>query len=89
MNLLFRPVGILAGFLAGFIARKVFSQVWSAIDDTDPPDAQELDIPKAKFVVSLALEGVIFTVVRGLVDHYSRVAFYRYTGAWPGESDRD
>jgi hypothetical protein len=89
MNLLFRPVGLIAGFLAGLIARKVFDQIWQAIDETDPPDAEELGVPKGKFVVALALEGVIFTVVRGLVDHYSRVAFYRYTGAWPGDTDED
>lgn len=89
MNLLFRPVGIIAGFVAGFIARKAFDRIWQAVDDNDPPDADELDIPKGKFVLSLALEGVIFTVVRGLADHYSRVAFYRYTGAWPGQKNED
>ena len=89
MNLLFKPVGIIAGFVAGFIARKAFNWIWQAVDNSDPPDADELDIPKGKFVLSLALEGVIFTVVRGLADHYSRVAFYRYTGAWPGQNNED
>ena len=89
MNLLFRPVGIIAGFAAGVVARKIFERAWTAIDDDDPPDAEEIDIPKGKFVVSLMLEGIIFTVTRGLVDHYSRVAFYRYTGSWPGQTDDD
>ena len=89
MNLLFRPVSIIAGFAASFIARKIFDRLWTAIDDDDPPDPEEIGIPKGKFVVSLILEGIIFTVTRGLVDHYSRVAFYRYTGAWPGQTDDD
>lgn len=89
MNLLFRPVSIIAGFAAGFVAKTLFGKIWTAIDDDDPPDAEELDIPKGKFVISLILEGIIFTVTRGLVDHYSRVAFYRYTGAWPGQTDED
>jgi hypothetical protein len=87
MNLLFKPIGIIAGFIAGFVARKAFDRAWSAVDGGQPPDPEQRNIPKGKLLIALALEGIIFTVVRGMADHYSRVAFYRYTGAWPGEAD--
>lgn len=89
MNLLFRPVGLIAGFMAGFVARKLFDQIWVRVDDSDPPDPGDRDISTGKLVAALVLEGVIFTVTRGLVDRYTRVAFYRYTGAWPGETEED
>ena len=47
---------------------------------------REPGIPK--LIVALLLEGAVFSLVRGLVDHGARVAFKRYTGAWPGDSDK-
>jgi hypothetical protein len=31
------------------------------------------------------LEGAIFRLIRGFVDHGARHGFERVTGAWPGE----
>lgn len=90
MNLLFRPVGILAGLAAGMIAKKAFEKVWTVIDDQEPPDAEHRDIgSRGKFAVALLLEGAIFTLVRGVVDHNARLGFAKYTGAWPGEEHPD
>lgn len=83
--ILFRPVGIVAGLLAGLLAKRIFDQAWKLIDAEDPPEPDVRDIPKLKFMASLVLEGAIFALVRGLVDHYARIAFARYTGRWPGE----
>jgi hypothetical protein len=38
-----------------------------------------------KLLAALALEGVIFRVGRGLIDHGSRQAYGKLTGSWPGE----
>jgi hypothetical protein len=38
-----------------------------------------------KLLAARALEGVIFRVVRGLVDHGSPQAYTKLTGSWPGE----
>ncbi len=85
MGLLFRPFGIVAGLAAGMLARKLFDKGWSSIDDDDPPQAAESDVEMPKLVISLLLEGAIFALVKGLVDHGARSAFARYTGVWPGE----
>jgi len=84
MNLLFRPVGLIAGLVAGILARKIFDASWRLIDGDQPPEADERYISTGKLVVSLALEGAIFALVRGLVDRGARKAFANYTGAWPG-----
>lgn len=86
MNLLFRPVGIISGLLAGMVAKKAFEKAWTMIDDQEPPDAEHRYLgSRPKFVIALLLEGAIFTLVRGTVDHGARLGFAKYTGSWPGE----
>jgi hypothetical protein len=86
MTLLFRPVGLVAGLIAGIVARKVFDKGWSSFSQTEPPSPEEESISVKRLVLALLLEGAVFSLIRGLVDHGARVAFRRYTGAWPGES---
>ena len=87
MTILFRPVGILAGLAAGLIARRLFEKGWSAFDREDPPAAEQEAPGLPRLIAALVLEGAIFSLVRGLVDHGARVGFKRYTGAWPGEEN--
>ena len=85
MKLVYLPIGILSGLLAGLIAKKIFEQLWGVIEDREPPEAKHRGIEYPKLVAALLLEGAIFRVVRGLVDHGARRGFARLTGAWPGE----
>jgi hypothetical protein len=85
MTILFKPVSVLAGLAAGLIAKKSFEKSWGLVNDVEPPDAEHREVEIPKLVVALLLEGAIFTLTRGLVDHFARVAFARYTGVWPGE----
>jgi hypothetical protein len=89
MNLLFRPVGLIAGLIAGLVAKKIFDASWKAIDGDQPPGADEPDISIKRLVLVLILEGAIFALVKGLVDHGARRAFANYTGAWPGPKHSD
>lgn len=85
MTFLFKPVSILGGLAAGLLAKKVFEKGWGLIDDQEPPDAEHREINMPKMILALMLEGAIFTLTRGLIDHAARVGFARYTGVWPGE----
>lgn len=85
MTFLFRPVSILGGLAAGLLAKKLFERGWGMIDDQEPPDAEHREIDWPKMIIALMLEGAIFTLARGLIDHATRVGFARYTGVWPGE----
>ena len=84
-KLLFAPFSVLGGILAGLIGKKTFEGVWHLVDDEDAPDPKRRDIRWGKLIPALLLEGAIFRVVRGLVDHGSRTAFSRLAGTWPGE----
>jgi len=89
MTILFRPVGIIAGLAAGLIARRIFEKGWGVFDQEEPPAADQEKPGLPKLITALILEGAIFSLVRGLVDHGARVGFRRYTGAWPGEQKND
>lgn len=85
MKLIFAPVGIVAGLLAGLLAQKAFDRLWAVFDDEEPPEADERDVSYPKLLAALLIEGAIFRLVKGVVDHGARSSFARFTGRWPGE----
>jgi hypothetical protein len=88
-KLLFLPVSIATGVIAGLVSKKAFAMLWRAIDDRDPPQPENRGSSPGKLAVALALEGALFGVVMGLVDHASRRGFAQLTGSWPGEPQAD
>lgn len=88
-KLMFLPVSIGGGLLAGLIGKKLFGFMWGAIDDQAPPSAEHREVSLPKLVAALLLEGALFSLIKGLVDHGSRHAFARVTGAWPGDEQPD
>jgi hypothetical protein len=85
MKFLFLPISILGGILGGLVGKKLFERLWGLVDDQEPPDAEHRDVPYVKLAVALLLEGAIFRLVRGFLDHGARRGFERLTGTWPGE----
>jgi hypothetical protein len=84
-KLLFLPVSIGTGILAGLLSRKTFELIWSAVDDQEPPQAEHRRVGIPKLALALSVEGALFRLVKGLVDHASRKGFAGVTGVWPGE----
>jgi hypothetical protein len=85
MKLVFAPIGIVTGLLAGIAAQKVFERIWAVIDDEDPPEPGDRDIPILKLVGALVLEGAIFRLAKGFADRGARSGFASLTGTWPGD----
>ena len=85
MSKVFTPLSILLGLAAGQIGSKIFEYVWGQIDDEEAPSEKHREIPGGKLVVALLIEGAIFKLVKGLVDHGARHAWMRLVGEWPGE----
>lgn len=84
-KLFFIPFSLVSGLIAGMIGKKVFSLVWGLIDDEEPPKAEHREVDPRKLVLALAIDGAVFALVRGLVDHAARLAFARSYGEWPGD----
>ena len=85
MKFVFIPFSLGGGLLAGLLAKKVFEQIWGAIDDEEPPESEHRQVSWPKLVAAAALQGAIFRVAKQATDHGSRHAFARLTGTWPGE----
>jgi hypothetical protein len=86
-KLLFMPFRLGAGVLAGMLGKKAFDLIWSRIDDREPPQPENRRVSLGKLALALGLEGALFRLVKGLVDHGSRRGFASLTGAWPGDED--
>lgn len=85
MKFLFAPIGIGAGLLAGFAAQKAFERLWAVVDEEDPPQSDQRDVPMLKLAGALVLEGAVFRLVKGLTDRGARSGFAAFTGRWPGQ----
>lgn len=88
MKLIFAPIGIVAGLIAGTIAQKLFDRVWAVFDEEEPPEPDQREARYTKLIPALLVEGAVFRLTKGLVDHGVRSGFARATGRWPGE-ERD
>jgi hypothetical protein len=85
VKFLFIPFTVGGGLIAGAISKKIFEALWGLVDDQEPPEAKHREIVFPKLIAALVLQGAVFRLMRGLVDHWSRRGFLRLTGSWPGE----
>jgi Protein of unknown function (DUF4235) len=85
MKAIFTPLSIVLGLIAGMVGKKVFEKAWSLVDDEEPPRPEHREFSWRKLIVALLVEGAIFRLVKGLVDHGARTSFAKATGTWPGE----
>lgn len=83
MTLLFKPFGILSGLIAGKIGEKLFNRLWALFDESEPPTPDDREARHLKLILALAVQGAIFTAVRGVVEHGARHGYEAMTGEWP------
>ena len=89
VKLLFIPVSVGGSLLGGALGRWLFSRLWAAFDDQEPPQSEHLRTSWGKVLFSAAMRGAVFAGVRAAVDRGSRLAFMNVTGSWPGEQEPD
>ncbi len=85
MNLLFKPVSLVASVAAGAVAALAFRQTWKLISgDDDTPDATDEDRGWGEVIAAAAIQGAIFAMVKAAVDRGGAASVRRLTGSWPG-----
>jgi hypothetical protein len=88
-KILFTPISVVSGLLAGLLGKKIFNLIWAVFDDEEPPKPEHRNVDPRKLALALVIDGTVFALIRGLVDHGSRLVFTRATGTWPGEEQPD
>ena len=86
-KILYRPIGLAGSVVGGLLANLVFKKVWQQSapgDHPDPPDALETGHPLKEILLAAVLQGVIFSLVKTLIDRGGARAFQRWSGEWPG-----
>jgi hypothetical protein len=88
-RILFAPLSIAAGILAGLVGKRLFEFLWGRVDDEEAPEPSHLQTTWPKVLLAAGLEGAVFRATRAATDRGARVTFYRFTGHWPGEEERE
>ena len=86
-KLMYRPVGLVSSLTGGLVAGAIFKQIWKRTSDgdhPDPPNALDRDYSFKEVVLAAALQGLIFSVVKTVIDRQGARVFARWTGEWPG-----
>lgn len=86
----YKPFGLIVSVLGGVLASALFSRVWRAIaHEDDSPDATDRDRGWSEILISAALQGALFGLVKAAVDRAGATGFARATGTWPGKTTDD
>jgi hypothetical protein len=86
-KILYRPVGLVSSILGGLVASAIFKQVWkraSPGDKPDPPTALQTEYPFKEILLAAAVQGVIYSLVKTVIDRQGARVFEKWTGEWPG-----
>ena len=86
IKLMYKPVGIIASVAGGTLASMLFARLWRALTGRgNVPEATDKAKSWADILPAAALHGIVFGVVKALVDRASAKEFERLTGRWPGK----
>ncbi|MCG5434408.1 DUF4235 domain-containing protein [Mycobacterium sp. MYCO198283] len=67
---LYKPISVGISVLGGVVAGKIFTEIWQRISPTDeePPNPKDLDRSGKEAILSAAVHGLVFGVVKAAID---------------------
>lgn len=86
-KILYRPVGLAGSVLGGLLANVLFTKVWRRASPggrSAPPTALDPRHPLSEILAAAAVQGIIFSVTKTVIDRAGARLFQRWSGEWPG-----
>jgi hypothetical protein len=81
----YKPVRLLLSAGAGAVAGVAYKRIWTAITrQGDPPLSTDKERGWTEILTAAALQGIIFAVVKAVIDRAAATGVHRATGYWPG-----
>jgi hypothetical protein len=84
-KLVYKPVGLALGAVAGVAAGFVFRRVWRVVGSDEVPHPTDEERGWGEILAAAALQGVIFAIVRAIVDRSGASGVRKLTGRWPAK----
>jgi hypothetical protein len=88
-KILYLPFAIIGSIVARLLGRKVFTAIWSKLDEEPPPQAGDGRGSMAKVVGGRALEAAVMAGAAAAVDRQLARTFHHLLGAWPRKPPKD
>ena len=86
IKLMYKPIGLIASVAGGMLASMAFGRIWRALTGKgEVPEVTDKAKGWADILPAAALHGIVFGVVKALVDRAGAKEFERLTGRWPGK----
>jgi hypothetical protein len=86
VKLAYRPFGLALSVAGGLLAGTIVKQLWRRLSDKDDaPDPLQSEYDWREVLISAAVQGAIFAVIKAAVDRGGARTFQRLTGEWPGD----
>ena len=86
LRLMYRPIAMIGGVVGGLLASLALGRLWRAIvGKGEVSEATDQSQSWPEILLAAALHGIVFGVVKAVIDRLNAKQFERRTGFWPGK----
>lgn len=87
-KLIYRAINMGTSVLAGAVANAIFRRAWRlAAGQDEAPKATDEQRSWSEALLAAGLQGIVFALVKAVLDRSAAEGTRKLTGTWPGDED--